>query len=212
MARWFVSNDDNGLPVWRGQDAIFNALNVDQAQSFANVKGCLVVPAVLVGIVVCGTSSIPLGLLIMLGAPALMAMGNKPKISFLGQKWELRAGSDFIEYETAPPPNGVRFSGPNFKVAVSEIARVEIDNTVKYTPARDYGGAGREQDFKTVPEHEWQVFLFMADGTRRVIHHANADRDDCAALAASIRSWLESTRHAPASAASSRPQADGFDL
>lgn len=75
------------------------------------------------------------------------------------------------------------------------ITSVEVGRTVDWIPSRR-SGLGHAP----VSEFEWQVFLFMADGSRRVIHSVNARRESAARLAASIKSWIDGQRAALAEA------------
>jgi len=125
-----------------------------------------------------------------------------------GDKWTLFSSPIDLSYQ----------GKENWKTALDAISRVEISRTSEFTPARRYAGTPHGIDpIQSVPRDEWQTFLFLKDGTRRVVYHANAARDDCAALAASIREYVEQARHAapaasPSSPWPSAPVADGFDL
>jgi hypothetical protein len=105
--------------------------------------------------------------------------------------------------------------GSLWTVPLDAVARVETGRTAEYSPSRNYKGLfsvpfGSEA-VQAVSVYEWQTFLFLNDGTRRVIYHANAARDDCAALAASIREYVEQARHS-APASPSAPASVGFDV
>lgn len=130
------------------------------------------------------------------------------KAQFLREEWGLSLAGNRLDYR----------AHDGWAVAVGDVSRVEIAKTADYTGTRNVNhltralGVKPSIDFSAfkVPENEWQVFLFMADGTRRVVHHANADRDGCAALAASIRSALAAATAKPA--AISAPPSQGFAL
>jgi hypothetical protein len=86
-------------------------------------------------------------------------------------------------------------SGPKWTIALDSVSRVESGLTIEWQPAREYEG-GSDSPFKhqPIPRYEYQTFLFLNDGSRRVILTANADREGCGTLAASIREWLEEAR------------------
>lgn len=152
-----------------------------------------------------GASMLVAALMFPVGAICLMD-ALMIKEEFIGKKWALWADlSEFI-YE----------GSSKWSVSMDSIARVEIAKTKDSLPARKYkGGIFGGGGLQLVPEHEWQTFLFLNDGTRRVVHIANADRDGCAALAASIREYVETARAAAdpqSSDTSPAAPADGFDL
>jgi hypothetical protein len=79
--------------------------------------------------------------------------------------------------------------GPEWCVLAADVARVETDATARWEPARP----GIIAD-NPVSGDEVQAFLFMADGSRRVIASVHAGREDMAKLTHSIRSWLDHQR------------------
>jgi hypothetical protein len=206
---WTKETGADGLPVWRGKDSI---LNIHHWRKPLIIGGGIFLLVVYAGMragtghsrgaqgvaTLIGYIVLPFAFLFIMGG---LGIGAK----WLGSAWSLTARAD-----------GFAFQGAAIWTAsFNAIGRVEIAQTKDYQPTRRYAYA-----LDDIPADEWQVFLFMVDGTRRVIHHASADRDGCAALAASIRGWLESARPSPAtlhataaaSPASHRPKADGFDL
>jgi hypothetical protein len=134
-------------------------------------------------------------------------LSNKsPDASFFGDTWQLVARPDSLQLQLTKNAK----LRERWFVPLNAVSRVETARTADFTPARKYGS-----QWLGTPEHEWQVFLFLNDGTRRVIHQANAARDDCAALAASIREYVEQAHHSAPSTSSTAPSAPaayGFDL
>lgn len=86
-------------------------------------------------------------------------------------------------------------SPSSWAVALDSIERVEVGLTRDWIPARQYHGApSKQRGYDHVPAHEYQTYLHLSDGTRRVILTANADREGCAALAHSVRAWIDGER------------------
>ena len=121
---------------------------------------------------------------------------------------EYRAGrfSPFLD------PGGVSAHGAHWSVTLDAISRVESCQTQGWQPARRYhGGPWYLMPFQLVSEHEFQTFLYLNDGSRRVIFTAVAARESCGTLAASIRAWLEEAR-AKSCADFSTHEREGFAL
>lgn len=119
---------------------------------------------------------------------------------FIVRAWSLAAGDDGFVYRAglfdAPlRADQVSRDGRAWSVDLNAVVRVESGLTANWQPARHYeGGPAYPKGLHPVPKHEYQTFLFLADGSRRVIQTANADREGTATLAQSIRAWLESRR------------------
>ena len=130
--------------------------------------------------------------------------------NFIGENWRLTALSDELAY-SKPSDCIARWS-----VSLDQIARVESGRTVEWQRVRTFPKKSRFAVAAlqaSIPDAEYQVFIFATDGRRLVVHTANAAREDCGRLAHSIRSYVEQARSAsPAPVASSSPAADGFDL
>lgn len=200
---WTKEIGTDGLPLWSGKNSIYDALAPSHAQKWANTKSLIFLPILIASIIIGITTSI-VGCLIIIGISLIWVLiGNDAQSKFIGENWRLISEA-----------RELRYSGSSkWSVSLDEISRVEVGKTCDYKPLRDYGGRGIKDDYRTVPEHEWQTFLFMNDGTRRVIYIANAARDDCAMLAASIREYIGSARDsAPPSTSSEAPRAAGFEL
>lgn len=78
---------------------------------------------------------------------------------------------------------------PKWRAKLADVARVETSATADWEPAR-LGLLGDT----IVPRDEVQAFLFMHNGSRRVIARVHAGREDMAKLTHSIRSWLDQQR------------------
>lgn len=119
---------------------------------------------------------------------------------FIARQWTLRAGENGLVYEAGAfspwlDPFGVERSGQSWSVTVDQIARVESGLTTEWQFMREYDGGGwLVERHQPIPKAEFQTFLYLNDGSRRVILTANADREGCGTLAASIRMWLEDVR------------------
>lgn len=212
LAGWYKDTAPSGLPVWRGKDSIFNFQHhtgheILGAGLLLGIIGAVLLASFLItafspykGDDLSSGYALAAGVL-MIGARILLRHGNRTRGKFIGQAWTLAASND-----------GITFKGNDrWAVSLDAVARVETARTVEYTPARQFGS-----QLRNTPADEWQTFIFLNDGTRRVIYHANADRDGCAALAASIREYVEAARSAAAAPespnATPAPPADGFDL
>lgn len=211
-------------PAWGGQFEILNLIKSAQRnyasggmkEYSAGSLGCIGLFCVMCAVAL-GPIAGPLWVVAAIGLGgggfAYFGINKWQKQSpWQGDFWTLVISDGRAEYRQAPaaiPPVTAR---PSWIVPVDAIARVETSPTSDYLGGRDYGGKGRDEDFRAVPKGEWHVFLFLNNGTRRPIHYANANRDDCAELAASIRAHLESTRPSSAAPAKDAPRPSGFDL
>jgi hypothetical protein len=106
-------------------------------------------------------------------------------------------------------------SGPSekWRARIADVARVETSATADWEPARQ-GLLGDN----AVSRDEVQAFLFMHDGSRRVIAKVHGGREDMAKLTHSIRSWLDGQRQperlieAKRVAVAAPDSADGFNI
>lgn len=208
---WNVEKDDQGAPIWRGQESIINA-HADSATllkwlGIVFVVGCLAPSACNAGV-----SRVTDGLNVLFAFIGI-AGGACISVAFIagyrtqkwfGRTWSLVADSGALSYQ-AGAADGL--PAESWRVSVDQIATVEAGRTVDWRPSRVI------HNIRYEPDHEWQTFLILTDQTRRAVHHANADREGCAALAASIRAHVEAARAAaPAPLAATAPAGDGFNL
>ena len=222
---WTVEQDAEGRTIWNGKQSILNLphVEIEAMQEGGNSAKGLGWSLVAAGVVCVFTGVLALIGLILLGMGAfgLVADGaHKKTAKWVGADWRL--ASDLaanLSYEATASGDS---SAESWAVSVDQIASVEAGRTVEWQRARSYAehykrGGFMDGHFSTkpraIPENEWQTFLVLTDQTRRVIHVANADREGCGALAASIRSHVEAARSsAPALPSSVVPAGDGFEL
>jgi hypothetical protein len=221
---WKRENVRNGLSIWRGRDSI---VNLHQHQAW-EAMGCGipgVAVTVIMGLVflaeasgkngVAGSLGTFLGYLVLLpglGAGALifaiMCKGGLSTRSFFDEEWTLREkqsatfqGLTFRRMESGNRP------AESWSAPLADIARVEAGATQQWISSRRLGNV-----LHPVSEAESQVFLFMNDGSRRVIYSINGNREVAATLAQSVRSWLEAMKARPVEPLRSYARAEGFDI
>lgn len=142
---------------------------------------------------------------------------------FFVRGWSLTGHSDgTLCYQAGEFSRGLdwgQVSPPIWRVTPDQVARVEVADSAAWQPARVYPGSMSSEPVPLKQGHESQAFLFMADGSRRVIYTVAGGREGAATLAASVRSWLEAYRASAALPApiarASLPDAsnsEGFDL
>lgn len=210
-------------PIWRGRDSI---VNLHQLEAFEHA-GCLV-PALVVVVAIAvlfigeGGGDDPIDLIssvtgwVMLLACAPVVWiavkvqqgGGLSTRTFFDEEWTLREvksttfhGLTFRRMESGNRP------AESWKASLADIARVEAGATKQWIASRRLGNV-----IHPVSDAEWQVFLFMNDGSRRVICSINGNREPAATLAQSVRSWLEAMKARPAVPARSYARAEGFDI
>lgn len=199
---WRKQGGGSGLPVWRGADSI---LNTSRAQAM-RVKGCAL-PAVAVcilislGFIIGGESAGGRGvdgMMVAIGWVCLIVVyfASWPLYDqakglsireWFSPCWELRATESGFTFsrEAAGLVPAARWSA-----RLDDVARVEVGQSSQWEPAR----CTAEGVFMETSPHELQVFLFMADQSRRVIHSVNASREEAVTLACSVRAWIDATK------------------
>lgn len=218
---WATENGPDGLPIWRGSDSIANT-NREKA---CQVKGCAL-PAlgvcvlISLGFIVGGSGGSTIDeamaglgwlLLIVFGGAFLWLLYVWPALSvrqWFAPAWELRATVSGFEFKREA--DGLR-DAASWSVQLAGVSRVEVGRSSQWEPGRGEGLGLME----TSP-HESQAFLFMADGSRRVICSVNANHEVTAMLAHSVREWLEAAK-AEALARERSPvvslgRSEGFDV
>jgi hypothetical protein len=220
---WKRENGPEGLSVWRGRDSI---VNLHQLQAYDSA-GCLypllaVVLVIAVLFIAEGGGDRPIDLISSL-AGWVMLLASAPVVwlvwklgqggglstrSFFDEEWMLREmqsatfqGLAFRRMESS------NRSAESWSAPLADIARVEAGATQQWISSRRLGNV-----FHPVSEAESQVFLFMNDGSRRVICSINGNREVAATLAQSVRSWLEAMKARPAAPLRSYARAEGFDI
>jgi hypothetical protein len=227
---WQREDSRDGLSIWRGRDSI---VNLHQHQAW-EAMGCGIpgiAVTVIMGLVflaeasgkngVAGSLGTFLGYLVLLpglGAGALIfaitCKGGLSTKTFFDEAWTLREqqSATFQGLTYRRMESGNR-SAESWSAPLADIARVEAGSTQQWISSRRLGNV-----IHPVSEAESQVFLFMNDGSRRVICSINGNREMAAMLAQSVRSWFEAEK-AKAVAQSGRARSsppgewrEGFDI
>lgn len=222
---WMKETAADGSPIWRGTDSVYNQHRLPTlplkllrfallgALAFFIFALLVLDPWTRIG----SKLSALFWVFTMFGVGAMVisrivksAERKRHNKKFVGAKWMIVVANNQIKIGLSHTDTSDMVSE---NIPLDKISRVEICKTADYTLTRIAEvGFGYGQHVK-VSEHEWQTFLFLNDGTRRPIYHANADRDGCAALAASIREYLETARpRVLAPAVPDAPPRSGFDL
>ena len=223
---WLVETGPDGRPIWKGCDSI---LNTNQQQAI-QLKGCGY-PAVIVLLVIAlmmivgGTGGRPVDtmggaigwLVFVVAAPSaylLFRMGRGLSMrEWFNPAWVLRATEDGFEFKRESRDILLPAS---WSVRLEDVARVEVGRTTEWQPSRTVSVGGTSGVIMETPSFETQVFLFMADQSRRVVYSVNANSEATTTLAHSIRSYVESQKAeaAPAAAAvrNKDPGQEGFQL
>jgi hypothetical protein len=181
---WQVDNSRG--PEWSGRDSIYNMQSASRWMYLGGgIAGLLLCVVVMGG---SGDSRVEKGLNAIFGLLVLMpSIGMASYGLMLFPKW-------FTEgWRLTANANRLHFHGERkWSVRVDHIDSVEVGRTIDWVPSRSasFGDA-------SVSQYEWQVFLFLTDGSRVVIYSVNADRESAATLAASIKSWLDRCRAKP---------------
>ncbi|MEA3013353.1 MAG: hypothetical protein QOD42_1898 [Sphingomonadales bacterium] len=220
---WKRENTRDGLSIWRGRDSIVNLHQLEASQH----AGCLypllaVVVVIAVLFIAEGGGDRPIDLISSI-AGWVMLLASVPVVWFV---WKLAHGgglslqSFFDEEWTLREMQNATFKGLTFRrmesgnrpaeswsAPLADIARVEAGSTQQWISSRRLGNV-----IHPVSEAESQVFLFMNDGSRRVICSINGNREVAATLAQSVRSWLEAMKARPAAPLRSYARAEGFDI
>lgn len=169
-----------------------------------------------------GTTSPPsliVGLIVVGGV--IWIMRNYARLKpdgLITRRWFLKATVDGLTYSAghfsrALDPIDVSAHGISWSVKLASIARVESAHTTEWQAGRVYeGGPGGRAGPAAVPPHEYQTFLFLADGSRRVFCTVNIHREDAATLAHSVRSWLEAMKAQAVVPVRTYARAEGFDI
>lgn len=106
-----------------------------------------------------------------------------------GLRWRLWLEDGALAYEASARWGSIIASPQRWSVRLDQIARVEMGATADWQATRRVLLWERP-----VPREEAQVFLFMADGSRRVIATAHDGRESLSALAQSIRTFVQTMR------------------
>lgn len=200
---------------WRGIDQYLNPLWAIRRRAFF-IGGWL---ALLAALILWGSVSGPRGMipksvvelfliLGMLGTVVLFSAWCVTRF-YDGLRWRLTHNDGSLVYEASAYWGRVIAAPKSWSEPLDQIARVEVGASVDWKATRP-GLLGE----RPVPREEAQVFLFMADGSRRVIATVYDGRARLSTLAQSIRSSLQvlrerTERGASASVLASEP-GEGF--
>lgn len=129
---------------------------------------------------------------------------------FFERDWTLWASATGLSYNAGPFSGDLDSTGvgtSHWSVRLDDIARVEVGRTADWQTRRFYPGgplyvqgAGdsgvifSDGSFPLSRTAEFQTFLYLNDGSRRVIYTVNAMREEAGMLAHSIRAWVEAAR------------------
>lgn len=210
---WTKETGKNGLPAWRGTDSIANTTSGGASEAWFGIGLCLLLGVAGLAMILHGgphgIGVVIGGLIVPMGGFGIWALvaarkeGGYYSAKWFNPHWLLAAdGGELLYKNLGDGP----IAGERWRLPVDAVARVETGRTSDYIPSRKIGAS-----ILSTSPHEWQVFLFLNDGTRRQVYVANAARDDCAALAASIRGYVENAR-ATSAPVHHVPAAQGFDL
>jgi hypothetical protein len=174
--------DVSGGPKWSGTDSVYNMKSDLRWLYLGGGIAGLLLCAVTMG----GTGSTVdnglnaiFGVLVLMPSIGITLYGLTLFPKWLNDGWALTANVNRLYYR----------SEESWSVGLDHITSVEVGRTVDWTPSRSTGLSQTP-----VSPYEWQVFLFLTNGSRRVIYSVNADRQSAATLAASIKSWVDGQR------------------
>lgn len=207
---WTATTDENGLPRWTGTDSIINQRRREAYYLKYGGGGLLILCFLIVTVISIstrGSNSVQsqfgggalslvfglVGLGLLANLVVVAAKGGAPTQKWFDEPWVMGAVSNasFTGFEFIRGASRFR-SEERWKARLDDIARIEVGFTKEWTPLREIGA----YKYPTT-DVEYQVFFYMNDGSRRVVMAANAAREECAALAHSIRTYLEAQRHNP---------------
>ncbi|HEV2817038.1 MAG TPA: hypothetical protein VGW40_07440 [Allosphingosinicella sp.] len=194
--KWNMDDMKHLGPEWSGGDRRLNPLHATRPRAFFVGGWLVLVPLlVLLGFVFGPRGMIPKGavelMLIVAFFPgvAVLAYGFLMPRFLEGLRWRLSLESNGLHYQAQSYWAPFVSSPEGWAVPLASIARVETGATADWEPVRR--AVLRE---KPVPREEVQTFLFMDDGSRRVIATVHGGRESMSTLAHSIRSWLQAMR------------------
>lgn len=192
-------------PQWWGSDRRHNSLYATRVRAFFIGAWLVLVPLLLLwGFVSGPRGMIPksaVELMLILGIPlglAALSWGYLMPRYWEGARWRLSLDPEGLHYEAKSywAPFG---SAESWSVRVQDVSRVETGPAADWEPTR----SGFLRD-KPTPREEMQTFLFMADGSRRVVATVHGGRESLLTLAESIRSSLPTMREQTERAATKR--------
>lgn len=209
---WERNTASGGAPVWTGVDTIFDPWWDRRTSShfYDNIFAGVMIGILFIGISLCLESAMlysPWGgqgwrktyyasILYLFAAPTcgILAWRIYTKRDWklpsrlFERRWKLQADGDHLVYAAGPfslglDPFEVSRAGRSWRLSVDEIARVESSLTTDWQPGRAYSTRPwHAEKLQPISQFEFQTFLYLNDGTRRVIFTSNANREGCGAL------------------------------
>lgn len=204
---WTKETAPSGTPRWQGVCSVqdpHRKAGSERALAASLIGAC-------VGGVLGGLTDIFGGALlgVFFGALAGLVIGaDEDTPNFDTRAWALSADALCLSYQAAA---SAYLDAARWSVRLDQIARIETGRTVEWQAGRDYGRY-LGQRVVTAPSAEYQAFLFLTDGSRRVFHTVNADREDAETLAHSVRAWLEARKKEAAAQSGHFQICEGFDV
>lgn len=214
---WTVENQQESGAIWAGQDDIINMRKIHHDKAGTSGIGCTA--AILIGgLVLFAMLASSIGADFSHDRAARDKLDNTPLlflfflIAACGVAWAVYWSSleDWVHrpWKLVADGEKMAFRGPQeWALPLNQIASVEAGKTTDWQKVRDYNG-----ESLMIPPDEWQTFLVLTDQSRRVIYTANVAREDCGALAASIRAHVEAHRASASPVLPAAPSGDGFNL
>lgn len=183
-------------PSWYGEIQRLNPLYAGKRRALAMGVGYVGLALLVVWLAASGPRGMVPGVAVsllvaigvFLGLPALAWGLGMPRY-LPGRRWSLHLSRGGFIYELPAFLHPLVKRVDGWSVALDAVARVETAATAEWEPTRR-GWFGD----KPTPREEFQTFLFMADGSRRVVAVEQDGRESMARLAASIRAALAQVR------------------
>jgi hypothetical protein len=185
-------------PQWRGRNRYLNPLHATRPRAIF-IGGWLVLFPLLVlwafvsgprGMVPRSVVETLLILAFLPGVATLFYAFAMPRF-FESQSWVLSLDRQGLTYRARSYWEPLLAAPEGWSARLDDVARVETAATAQWEPTRR-----ALLGDKPAPREEVQAFLFMTDGSRRVIATVHGGRESMATLAHSIRSRLDQWQHA----------------
>lgn len=196
-------------PEWWGADRRLNPLHATRPRAF--LMGGWLVGIFLLTLLawrsgLISTSSVELlAIFALLPGVAALIYGFEMPRFLASHSWRLMLDDEGLHYQPVSYWEPfVRIEG--WSVPLHEVARVETGATADWAPMRSF----LLRD-KPTPREEVQTFLFLADGSRRVIATVHGGRESMSTLAHSIRSSLQAMRERRVRSEIATVSGEGFD-
>lgn len=185
-------------PIWRGDNAHLFQLHALRGRALVFALVYLGLGALALWGFVSGprgmVPQVVVNLLLLfalvLGAPALLFAFLAPE-TVPGNRWSLDLRDGRFHYQAASYWWPLVAGKASWSAGLDDVARVEAGARAEWQPTRP-GFIGK----RPTPRDEWQTFLFLSDGSRRVVATVHEGREEMLQLAHSIRSYVLAAREA----------------